>query len=226
MRATSLRPGPEGNMKNGWMMWGGAELFRRVGVSGGDEGASDLSNRIDIRLTRLSQLFQSLDPFPFRERDLAGEVEEYITEYASELPRDEPFEIVVHLPSDDAGPDADAGVGDAVSHFFAYRARVVARELSELFRIGRRALFIGSLVLAFCLFVAQTITALKPDSRIASFFEEGLVIVGWVAYWRPLEIFLYDWWPPSQQKKLYRRLSEAKVSVSFDQPPEPVAPGA
>jgi hypothetical protein len=182
-----------------------------------------MTSRIDLRLTRLSQLFQSLDPFPFRERDLASEVDEYITEYASELPRNEPFEIVIHLPADAAGFNADAGVGDAIAHFYAYRSRVVTRELTELFRVGRRALLIGSLVLAFCLFIGQTIKALKPDSRIASFFEEGLIIVGWVAYWRPLEIFLYDWWPPSQQKKLYLRLAEAKVSVSFDQPPEPAA---
>ena len=25
--------------------------------------------------------------------------------------------------------------------------------------------------------------------------EESLLIFGWVANWRPIEIFLYEWWP-------------------------------
>lgn len=34
---------------------------------------------------------------------------------------------------------------------------------------------------------------------------------GVVANWRPLEIFLYDWWPIARQRDLYRRLSAAAV---------------
>ena len=46
------------------------------------------------------------------------------------------------------------------------------------------------------------------------FLEEGLIIVGWVANWKPLEIFLYDWWPLARRRNLYRRLAAAKVTVS------------
>jgi hypothetical protein len=44
--------------------------------------------------------------------------------------------------------------------------------------------------------------------------NEGLLILGWVANWRPLEIFLYDWWPLTRRRDLYRRLSNAKVLIS------------
>ena len=43
--------------------------------------------------------------------------------------------------------------------------------------------------------------------------EESLLILGWVANWRPLEIFLYDWWPLVRRRDLYRRLSEAGVET-------------
>jgi len=39
------------------------------------------------------------------------------------------------------------------------------------------------------------------------------VIGGWVALWRPLEIFLYDWWPIVGQRKTYALLSTLPVSV-------------
>ena len=43
--------------------------------------------------------------------------------------------------------------------------------------------------------------------------EESFLILGWVANWRPLEIFLYDWWPVARRRDLYRRLSSASVET-------------
>ncbi len=33
--------------------------------------------------------------------------------------------------------------------------------------------------------------------------------------WRPLEIFLYEWWPISLERKLYERLSAMPVRISY-----------
>jgi hypothetical protein len=43
--------------------------------------------------------------------------------------------------------------------------------------------------------------------------RESLVIGGWVALWRPLEIFLYDWWPLRADRRLFQRLSEAEIEI-------------
>jgi hypothetical protein len=40
---------------------------------------------IELRVQEIAQLFHTLDPFPFRERDLDAEVEDYIVEWAREL---------------------------------------------------------------------------------------------------------------------------------------------
>jgi len=42
---------------------------------------------------------------------------------------------------------------------------------------------------------------------------EGLLIGGWVAMWRPLEIFLYDWWPIRAQARLFDRLADMPVTI-------------
>ena len=41
---------------------------------------------IELRVNEIAQLFHTLDPFPFRERDLAREAEEFIVGWARELP--------------------------------------------------------------------------------------------------------------------------------------------
>jgi hypothetical protein len=48
-------------------------------------------NLIEIRVGKLAQLFHGLDPYPFREKDLDKDAEEFIVSWARELPRDRPF---------------------------------------------------------------------------------------------------------------------------------------
>lgn len=55
---------------------------------------------IEIRVEKLAQLFHSLDPLPFREKDLDKDAEEFIVSWARELPRDQSFKIVVHVPEE------------------------------------------------------------------------------------------------------------------------------
>lgn len=176
--------------------------------------ASDIeAGTIEIRLARVSQLFNMLDPFPFRERDLDPEAEDYIVGWARELSRRLPLRIVVHLPPDEAQSEAGRGIPEALAHFFAYRHQVTAGELKELFRIGRWSMFIGLSVLAMCLLLAQAVAGRLGEGGLARFVEESLIIVGWVANWRPIEIFLYEWWPIARRRDLLARLANARVEV-------------
>lgn len=54
------------------------------GLSGGMSTAC-----IEVRLRDLGQLFNSLDPSPFLDRDLDAEAEKFIVSWAHELPRGE-----------------------------------------------------------------------------------------------------------------------------------------
>jgi hypothetical protein len=54
--------------------------------------------------------------------------------------------------------------------------------------------------------------------RYAAMIENSLVILAWVALWRPLEIFLYDWWPIRAEAKLFDRLGQMEVRTVTAQP--------
>lgn len=168
---------------------------------------------ISIRLTHVSQLFNMLDPFPFRERDLAPEAEDYIAGWAEEMPAGAPLAIVVHLPETEASGADGRGLPEAIAHFFDYRRHETARQLAQLFRVGRLSLVIGLGVLAVCLAGAQLVGHVLGDGTFAGILEESLVIVGWVANWRPIEIFLYEWWPLARRRDLFARLAAARVEV-------------
>jgi hypothetical protein len=166
--------------------------------------------QIEISVDDVSQLFNSLDPFPFRERDLDQDAEEYIVGWARELPHDTPIALLVHVRKP---PPDSIEIGEALRRYFAYRADIASRDLSELFRVGRVALLIGLSVLVLCIGASSMITMQFRDGRLSQVAQEGLIIVGWVANWRPIEIFLYDWWPITRRRRLYRRLAVAQVEI-------------
>jgi hypothetical protein len=45
-----------------------------------------------------------------------------------------------------------------------------------------------------------------------SFLNEGLLIIGWVANWRPIEIFLYDWRPMRRQRDILAALGRMEIA--------------
>lgn len=167
--------------------------------------------RIEVRLRELAQLFNSLDPSPFIDRDLDVEAERFIVAWARELPHHAELELVVHLATDPG--DRAEGVQAAVNHYFATRADMKRRELRQLLRRGRESLLIGLLFLAACFGLGILARRYLPETW-NEFVELGLHIVGWVAMWRPLEIYLYDWWPIRADQRLYERLAQMPVRLN------------
>jgi len=175
--------------------------------------AGNTEDVIELRVDEIAQLFHTFDPFPFRERDLDREAEDFIVGWARELPADQPIRIVIHFPNNVSQTHAAGELGEAFSRHFSHRAGIIQSDLNELFRIGRRSLGIGIFVLIVCLVAAHLAGGFLIDTPFKRLVEESFLILGWVANWRPLEIFLYDWWPIARRRDLYRRLSKAVVET-------------
>jgi hypothetical protein len=88
-----------------------------------------------------------------------------------------------------------------------------SREIRELFRTGRIYLLIGLLILLLSLVGAEAMIYLFGNRPSVTLLAESLIILGWVANWKPLEIFLYHWWPIRRDARLFRRLAAARVTV-------------
>ena len=168
---------------------------------------------VEVRVEEIIQLFDTLDPFPFRERDLDKHAEDYIVSWARELPRNRPIKIIIHAPASEVYGDVSRQLEPALSRYFTYRAEAADGDLRDLFRVGRISLAIGLAALAACVLVSTAITRVLGAGTLSRFFEEGLIILGWVANWKPMQTFLYDWWPISRRRDLYRRLATARVEL-------------
>ncbi len=170
-----------------------------------------IPNRIEVRLRELSQLFNVMDPSPFHEKELDIDAEEFIVGWASELPDDEPMSLLLHLDQRSNEDDPHTLISEAVHHYFQYKADVTRRRLTHLTREGWHDLLRGILFLTSCVFVASLLSGF--ESTFMSIFRESVLIGGWVAMWRPMEVFLYERWPLKSLRTLYLTLASMPIEV-------------
>jgi len=61
-------------------------------------------------------------------------------------------------------------------------------------------------------------TLFRVMAGLSALLMVMVMIGGWVAMWRPIEVFLYDWWPIRAEARLYQRL--ATMPVRIEQTPD------
>jgi hypothetical protein len=167
---------------------------------------------IEINLPRIQQLFNSLDPSPFHEKDLDADAEDYIIGAVREFPLATPLKLVLHMPEIEAAVAKAMDLETAIHRYFSYRRDSAGRDLRFLLRQGRLSLVIGLGFLAICLSLRALLLSSAPGA-VRSIVAEGLMIAGWVAMWRPIQTFLYDWWPVQRLGRIFEKLSAMTVEI-------------
>ena len=188
----------------------------------GDEIPLD-SHIIEVRIRKLRQLFDSLDPSPFIALDLDDDAQQYVVGSAKVLSARLPLALAIHLrePIESAEEARDAG--EAIREHFKRQSGFTTLRLRDLLHDGWISLAIGLTFLSAALAASAALLKWAEASTAIAIFREGLIICGWVAMWRPIQIFLYDWWPILGDRRLFDRLSRMPVQVVCP-PSIPVAP--
>jgi hypothetical protein len=166
---------------------------------------------ISLKLSDMNQLFNSMDPSPFIEKDLDDDAEEFIVSWAQEFSPNAPLKLRIYLDQS-SDEDPKGLIRTAVHNHFAHRATITDLEFRRLLKQGRTSLFIGLLFLAACLLLSKMLLG-NESGTWAAVVRESLTIAGWVAMWRPMQIYLYDWWPLLRRKRIYAKLSHMPVEL-------------
>ena len=191
------------------------ELSRTSSAAAGDP-LPPTCELIEIHVSELRQLFNAIDPSPFRERDLDPQAEEFITDWAKEASPNATFGLAVSLDRPAGLANEPTELREAIHEFFRQRARLERRRLRDLFRRGRTSLTIGVCALGVSV-AGGNLAGSFLSHHVAQVLKESFLIGGWVAMWRPMEIFLYDWWPIRAEAMLADRLSVMPVAISYKQ---------
>jgi hypothetical protein len=165
-----------------------------------------------LNLQDINQLFNTMDPSPFHQKDLDRDAEEFILSWVQEFHRHDPVDLIIHLKELPQGRGTKRTVEEAVHNYFAYRTRLNRMELKRLLKQGRTSLVVGFSFLGLCILIIELLLLNRPGG-LPDFLTQSLTIAGWVAMWRPMEIYLYQWWPLRARGKMFEKLSRMPVEL-------------
>ena len=169
---------------------------------------------IEIQLNSLPQLFDSLDPAPFREKALDPRAADYLIESVDEYSGRVPVQLCIR------GPEALQAklpeITDAVHSHFRRELEGIEWKLRRKMRLGRVALVIGLAVLAVTLVARYLLEGVGNGG--ADLIGEGLLIIGWVGLWRPAELLLFERLESRADRAAIQRLSTIPVEFKVLEP--------
>ncbi|MGC8517009.1 MAG: hypothetical protein ACP5P4_00585 [Steroidobacteraceae bacterium] len=167
---------------------------------------------VNVRVRDLAQMFNSLDASPFWDRDLDVDAADFIEEEFRQNRAAAQWHLHVHASE---GADLAADLQPALEHYYTRMAHSTALRLREQLRLGEFAL-LGGLVIFLLSMSARGILSSVASHALSRLLDEGLIILAWLALWRPVETLVYGWVPLYRQRRLYQRLAAIRVTVRME----------
>jgi hypothetical protein len=158
----------------------------------------------------LAHMFNSLDPSPFWDRDLDHDAAEFIEEEFSEKLSARTWHLHVYTAQE--GAELASDLQAAVEHYYERLANSARHGLRDEMRVGQLALLGGLAIFLLSMTIRGILTSVLHGGS-PRILDEGLIIIAWLALWRPAESLLYGWVPLHRKRRLYERLAAIRVSV-------------
>lgn len=169
-------------------------------------------HHLHLKVESIDELFNSLDPSPFFTQELDRAADQYIEKWARHFPAHSQLHLSVHL-AEAPGDTGQAGrLSGALREHFSRSRQNARADLADLLWQGRLSLLIGCVFVAGCILLADFLRT-HGSGPTTAIFREGLTIIGWVALWRPIQIFLYEWWPIWRRVQVLTNLEHMRVEL-------------
>jgi hypothetical protein len=178
-----------------------------VAMRRGRKGRATVAT-VSVHVRELAQLFNSLDPSPFWHRDLDRNAANFIEEEFVDKQSAEVWHLQVHTQQDDP---ATGDLQEAVENYYTRLASTVRREIRDHLKFAQLALIVGLSVFLLCMGGRQLLQ--NAVDVLPRALDEGLIVLAWIALWRPTELLGYDWVPLVRRRRLYERLAGIRVVV-------------
>jgi hypothetical protein len=168
---------------------------------------------VNIHVRELAQMLNSLDPSPFWDRDLDRAAAEFIEDEFRDKKSARVWHLHVHVVEGDTSP---TGLQTAVENYYGRLANSTRIALREHLWMGQLALFGGLAIFLLSMGARGILSGLL--GHLPTILDEGLIILAWLALWRPAEALIYGWVPFYRKRRLFERLAGVQVFVRVAAP--------
>jgi hypothetical protein len=166
-----------------------------------------------IRLNSIDQLFWEFEAGPVAERTLSGDARWYLLDAWERVRDAEPSHLTVYAPeSDRADTDEDA-VREAIWTSLR-KSSGPLRRVDPLSRQEKVSAWIGVAVLLACVWASTGMDQLT-DNLVVQGLSQGILLVGWVALWRPAERFVVEVVPHVFNRRRFAEFADIDVRFAW-----------
>jgi hypothetical protein len=164
-----------------------------------------------IRLNSVDELFWEFDARPVADRILRSEARWSLMDEWERVRESPPSALIIYAPESER-PDTDEDAVRTSIHRSLRAASGPLRRIEPLSRHETVAARIGILFLFLSIVVSTAIDRSTEDVVLEG-LSQGILVVGWVALWRPVERFVVEVVPHVFNR---RRIAEfANIDVRF-----------
>jgi len=174
------------------------------------------SIHIHVKAKDIEDIFDPKDSMPFPKKGLNPDFLDYIFNLIDEHPKSEIINTEIKLEDGLEGFQSYENLQRTIDRQFTREAKLLKFRLKKNFNDWKNMLIIAFLVLVICIVFAEIINNL-PLGNICKIIETGFIIIGWVAFWRPVDLILYEWYPVSQNLEKIKRINLGKIEVIKEQ---------
>lgn len=168
-------------------------------------------SEIILEINDVDQLLIAPYSLFYGKRMLRPDAEEFIIEEATIASSNDHIHLKIHLLKDEISRKDE--ISTAIHKHFTYRRKKSERQLKKVLQIGWQSLLISIVFLGLVVSLTLAIIKLLPEGGLSLTFREILIILGWVALWRPADFLLYEWRPFKREVNMFRKLEKCKVEI-------------
>jgi hypothetical protein len=162
-----------------------------------------------IRLSSIDQLFWEFDARPVADRTLSEDARWYLLDEWERVRKGEPSYLTVYAPEADRADTDEDAVRSAIRTSLR-RASGPLRRIDPLSRQEKVAAIIGIVFLLACVMASTAMTQESNDVLVEG-LAQGILLVGWVALWRPAERFVVEVAPHMVNRRRFAEFADVDV---------------
>jgi hypothetical protein len=166
---------------------------------------------IAVAIEKYTDIFNELDPAPFKSRDLNHELRVYLEDSSADIPFK--YSIILQFNVLDENQDLkrEERITFGLKTYFSFVQRQFKRQISEDYQ--KSVFYVG---IAFILLLAAySLRNLAGQDIIASTALEGVTIGGWVFLWEAISTFAFKNREVKSKNKHYKRFMGAQIRFNY-----------
>lgn len=171
------------------------------------------SNAIIIGTTseRYTDIFNELDPAPFRRRDLNHDLRIFLEESSADIPLKNDIILQFNLSNETQDQKKEERIISGLKTYFNLIEHQLAGEINKSYQKGATYVIIAFLLLL----VAYSLRSITLGDAVFTTLVEGINIGGWVFLWEAISTFAFKKRDVRNRKRHYARFGKAQIHFKY-----------